>query len=126
MVIICNVCVDEVDVLVVIGFWVWDLLFEGWGDVFDICESVYCFFEIFICNYWFFIDFVEWVGQIVGWGVWEKFDNIIIDFWVDFVFQCQGVGVVLFKYLEEEIVVYGYEMVLMQVYLENFVVFVFF
>jgi ribosomal-protein-alanine N-acetyltransferase len=109
MAIIRNAREDEADLLAEIGFRAWEKAMISIGEVTDMSDSAFEAFRHFTRKDWLTISAVEQHGTLAGWAAREKLDELISDFWVDPIYQRQGLGGELLAEVEADIVHQGLE-----------------
>lgn len=119
MITIRNAREDEAGILAEIGLRAWEGAVAPIGVTRELTENARSAFHDFTQSSWLSIFVAELNGDIAGWAAREHFDDNITDFWVDPVFQRQGVGSHLLSEVEQEVMRQGYESVRLESHARN-------
>ncbi|KXG86520.1 GNAT family N-acetyltransferase [Agrobacterium bohemicum] len=98
----------DATLLAAIGLRAWANATSAIGVTEELRDNARAAFGNFTHSSWLAITVAEADGTIVGWAAREHFDETITDFWIDPVYQRQGVGTALLVDIERQIVARGY------------------
>nr|WP_234936064.1 GNAT family N-acetyltransferase [Agrobacterium rubi] len=109
----------ESSVLAAIGLRAWANATSAIGVTEALRENARVAFENFTHSSWRAIILAEAGGVVVGWAAREHFDETITDFWVDPVYQRQGVGTALLADIERQIEARGLPLAKLESHAQN-------
>ncbi|MBN7805123.1 GNAT family N-acetyltransferase [Agrobacterium rosae] len=106
-------------VLAAIGLRAWANATSALGVTEELRENARAAFENFTHSSRLAITVAEVDGAIAGWAAREHFDETITDFWIDRVYQRQGVGTALLSEIERQIVDRGFPVGMLESHAQN-------
>ncbi|NTF32051.1 GNAT family N-acetyltransferase [Rhizobium skierniewicense] len=109
----------DATVLAAIGLRAWANAASAIGITDVLRDNARASFENFSHSSWRCITLAQAADVVVGWAARENFDETITDFWVDPIYQRQGVGAVLLDEVERQIVVRGLPVAKLESHAQN-------
>ncbi len=110
---------DEAAILADVGLRAWEKAMIPVGETKAMVENARTAFWNFVSSEWLTITVIEQNGDVAGWAARENLDEDITDFWIDPVFQGQGLGTALLEAVEKEIRHLGFEKATLETHAMN-------
>ncbi len=119
MITLRNAREDDGEELAEIGLRSWNQALSRIGETGSMLQSARMAFRNFTASAWLTITVVEKNGVSAGWAARERLDENITDFWIDPVYQRQGLGKALLASVEAEMIVQGLHKAAVQTHARN-------